>query len=185
MSAVPDWMVDGLTAEEYDDLPEETCRTIEVIDGAVAVSPAPSRWHQDIARRLANAIEAACGPEMRVTIDVDLRLADVPLLNRRPDIVVYRASVPADEVLRAADALLVIEVTSPGSVTQDTIDKPGEYAASGIPHYWRVAPEQGIVYTYALNPGGNAYQLTGEHAGRLTVSGPVSLDVALAGLLRS
>jgi hypothetical protein len=40
------------------------------------------------------------------------------------------------------------------------------------------------VYACALNPAGNAYQLSGEHTGRLAVDEPVSLDVELAGLLR-
>jgi Uma2 family endonuclease len=34
--------------------------------------------------------------------------------------------------------MLVIEIVSPGSETQDTTDKPGEYAKAGIPHYWIV-----------------------------------------------
>jgi Uma2 family endonuclease len=120
-----------------------------------------------------------------VTTDVDLRLADVPLLNRRPDVVVYWAGVPDDQVLRPQDVELVVEITSPGSVTQDTIDKPGEYAAAGVGHYyWRVAPEEATVYTYAMIPRSNAFQLTGEHKGRLIVDRPVSLDLELAGLLR-
>ncbi|MBO0832256.1 MAG: Uma2 family endonuclease, partial [Actinobacteria bacterium] len=92
--------------------------------------------------------------------------------------------VPNDQVLRPQDMILVVEITSPGSVTQDTIDKPGEYAAAGVRHYWRVAPEEATVYTFALNPRGDAYQLTGEHNGRLTVDQPVRLDVELADLLR-
>jgi Uma2 family endonuclease len=103
--AVPAWM-SSLTAAQYDALPEDVSRTIEVIDGAVAVSPAPSRWHQDVARRIANALEAVCGPGLGVKTDVDLGLADVPLLNRRPDVVVYRAGVPDDQVLRAPDVVL-------------------------------------------------------------------------------
>jgi Uma2 family endonuclease len=55
--AVPAWM-SSLTAAQYDALPEDVSRTIAVIDGAVAASPAPSRWHQDVARRIANALEA-------------------------------------------------------------------------------------------------------------------------------
>lgn len=182
---VPDWMTTGLTAEAYDELPEDVCRSIEVVGGAVTVSAAPTRRHQNIARRMANALEAACGMDLAVTTDVDLRLADAPLLNRRPDVVVYSAEVPDDEVLRPADALLVIEITSPNSVTMDTVDKPAEYAASGIRNYWRIAPEEAIVYTYALNSGANAYELTGEHKGRLSVSEPVELEIELADLLGS
>jgi len=63
VTALPDWMdlPDGLSAAEYEALPEETCRRIEVVDGAIIVSAGPRRLHQDIARRLANALETACG----------------------------------------------------------------------------------------------------------------------------
>src|ERR1035441_5713946 len=106
--------------------------------GAVIVNAAPRRQHQDICRRLANALEAACGPALAVSMDVDLRLRDIPLLNRRPDAVVYDASLPDDAVLRPQHCVLVVEVMSPGSVTTDQTDKPAEYAAAGIRHYWRV-----------------------------------------------
>jgi Uma2 family endonuclease len=72
-----------------------------------------------------------------VATSIDLRLRDVPLLNRRPDVVVYDASVPDDDALRPEHCLLVVEVMSPGSVTTDQHDKPAEYAAAGITHFWR------------------------------------------------
>src|ERR1700730_2601763 len=128
---------DGLSAAEYEALPEEICRRIEVVDGAIIVNAAPRRLHQDIGRRLANALEAACRPGLAVSTDVDLRLRDIPLLNRRPDAVVYDASLPDDAVLRPAQCVLVAEVMSPGSVTTDQTDKPAEYAVAGILHYWR------------------------------------------------
>jgi hypothetical protein len=58
MISLPDWMTshpDGLTAADYDALPEETCRRIEIIDGAIVVTVAPHRKHQLIGSRLANA----------------------------------------------------------------------------------------------------------------------------------
>lgn len=61
MTALPDWMdlPDGMSAEDYNALPEEICRRIEIVDGAIIVNAAPRRLHQDISRRLANALEAA------------------------------------------------------------------------------------------------------------------------------
>jgi D-3-phosphoglycerate dehydrogenase len=41
------------------------------------------------------------------------------LLNRRPDAVIYDASLPDDAVLRPQHCTLVVEVMSPGSVTAD------------------------------------------------------------------
>jgi Uma2 family endonuclease len=189
VTALPDWMdlPDGLTARQYDALPEDICRRIEIVDGAIIVNPAPRRLHQDICRRLATALEAACQPGLAVSTDVDLRLRDVPLLNRRPDAVVYDASLPDNAVLRPEHCALVIEVMSPGSVTTDQTDKPAEYAAARIPHYWRVEhnPADGglSLYSYRLDPTTGTYASAGIHTGTLAIAEPVAITIALDTLL--
>lgn len=190
MTALPDWMLlsaSGLSADDYEALPEEVCRRIEIVDGAIVVNPAPRRSHQIFARRLANALEAACGPGLAVSTDVDLRLRDVPLLNRRPDIVVYDSSLPDDFVLRAEHCVLVVELMSPGSVTADRIDKPGEYAAGGIEHFWRIENTDDLeklrVFRFMLDPATKAYAPAGVHDGPFTVSDPFTVNIDLAGLL--
>src|SRR5262249_26475992 len=147
----------------------------------------PRRAHQIAARRLANAVEDACGERYAVTTDVDLRLRDVPLLNRRPDIVVYDASLPDDEGLRPPRCLLLIEVMSPGSTTADQKDKPAEYAAAGIAHYWRVEGGETdahklTVFRYRLDPTTGSYASAGADTGTLVVSDPIDLTVGLAEL---
>jgi len=79
MTALPDWMVshpEGLTVADYDALPEEISRRVEIIDGAIVVNAAPRRAHQVIARRLANALDAVASKRLAVATDVDLRLRD-------------------------------------------------------------------------------------------------------------
>jgi Uma2 family endonuclease len=189
VTALPGWMdlPDGLSAAEYEALPEDICRRIEIVDGAIIVNAAPRRLHQDICRRLANALEAACGTALAVSTDVDLRLRDIPLLNRRPDAVIYDASLPDDDVLRPQHCTLVVEVMSPGSVTADQTDKPAEYAASRIPHYWRVEhdPAEKIlsVFRYRLDPTTGTYASAGVHTGMMTVTDPVAITVDLTTLL--
>lgn len=189
MTALPDWMdlPDGMSAEEYEALPEDICRRIEIVDGAIIVNAAPRRLHQDICRRLANALEAACGRGLAVSTDVDLRLRDIPLLNRRPDAVVYDASLPDDAMLRPQHCTLVIEVMSPGSVTTDQTDKPAEYAAARIPHYWRIEHEPAekslSVFCYRLDPTTGAYSSAGVHTGKMIVTDPVALTIDLTALL--
>ncbi|RJQ87501.1 Uma2 family endonuclease [Amycolatopsis panacis] len=178
----------GLSAADYEALDEEVCRAIEIVDGAIVVNPAPRRMHQRIIRRLSYAVEAACGPDLAVEFDVDLRLRDVPLLNRRPDLVVYDAWLGADAVLRPEACHLVVEVMSPGSVTVDQIDKPAEYAAAGIPRFWRVenaTDEVGglTVFCYRLDGTTRSYVPVGAHQRRLTVSDPFELSVELPELL--
>jgi Uma2 family endonuclease len=178
---------DGLSAAEYEALPEDICRRIEIVDGAIIVKAAPRRLHQDICRRLANALETACGPALAVSTDVDLRLRDIPLLNRGPDAVVYDASLPDDEVLRPLYCTLVVEVMSPGSVTADQTDKPAEYAASRIAHYWRVehdlAERTLSVFCYRLDPTTGTYASAGIHTGTITITEPVSITIDLSTLL--
>lgn len=184
MTALPNWMVEGLTAADYDALPEDVCRQIEVVDGAIVVNPAPRRPHQRIVRRLANMLELACGTRFAVDTDIDLRLRDVPLLNRRPDIVVYDLSLPDDAVLRPEHCLLVVEVMSPGSVTADQIDKPAEYAAAGIGHFWRI--EDGgatlTAFRYRIDPTTRTFARAGVHTDTMVVSEPFDLSVDLGNL---
>ncbi|HEV2377585.1 MAG TPA: Uma2 family endonuclease [Streptosporangiaceae bacterium] len=132
-------------------------------------------------------IEAACGDRFAVATDVDLRLRDVPLLNRLPDVAVYDASLPDDEVLRPSHCALVIEVMSPGSVTTDKADKPAEYAA-GIRHFWRVEQDSGTgelcVFCYRLTTTGGPYASAEVATGMLSVDDPFSLSIDLADLLQ-
>jgi len=189
LTALPDWMdfPDGMSAEDYDALPEEICRRIEIVDGAIIVNASSRRLHQNISRRLANALEAACSPSLMVSIDVDLRLRDVPLLNRRPDAVLYDASLPDEAVLRPQHCTLVVEVMSPGSVTTDQTDKPAEYAAARIPHYWRVehhpAENALSVFCYRFDPTTGSYASAGVHMGKMTVTDPITLTLDLTSLL--
>lgn len=190
VTALRDWIgsyPNGLSAADYDALPEEDCRNIEIVDGAIVVSPSPSRSHQRIAQRLVSALEAAVATSLAAVGDVDLRLRDIPLLNRRPDVVVYDASLPDDEVLRPEHCVLVVEVMSPGSVTTDQVDKPAEYAKSGIEHYWRIenaadTDQNLIVFRHRLDVATRSYALISVDTGKLNITDPVTLNLDLADL---
>jgi Uma2 family endonuclease len=88
---VPAWMHEQITAQEYDSWSEEQCAGIEIVDGIVVAGPSASKRHNRLARILANALDAAAGSEWNADTDFDVRLQDVPLTNRRPDVVLYRA----------------------------------------------------------------------------------------------
>ncbi|MFH8880433.1 Uma2 family endonuclease [Streptomyces californicus] len=127
-----------ISAEQYGCWPEERCVGIEIVDGMVVVSPSASKRHNRLARLLANALDAAAGPDWNADTDFDVRLQDVPLTNRRPDVIVYRAETIDLTPTRPEHVLLVVEVVSPGSETTDRIVKVDQYAKAGIPFYWRV-----------------------------------------------
>lgn len=187
MTVLPEWMVGGLTVADYEVLSEDICRQIEVVDGGVVVSPSPRRPHQRVTRRLANLLDIACGAGYAAVINVDLRLRDAPLLNRRPDIVVYDASLSDDEVLRPEHCRLVVEVMSPGSVTTDRADKPAEYAQTCIEHFWRLefsADEHGLtLFRYQLDLITGGYASAGSHTGKSIVSDPFDVVLDLTELL--
>ena len=46
-TALPGWMdlPDGLSAAEYEALPEDICRRIEIVDGTIIVNAAPRRLY--------------------------------------------------------------------------------------------------------------------------------------------
>jgi hypothetical protein len=83
----PAWMRELVTAEQYGTWTPERCAGIEILDGMVLVGPSPSKRHNRMARLLANALDAAGGPDWNADTGVDVRLQDVPL-NSRPT---YRA----------------------------------------------------------------------------------------------
>uniref|UniRef100_A0AAU1LWN2 Uma2 family endonuclease n=1 Tax=Streptomyces sp. NBC_00148 TaxID=2903626 RepID=A0AAU1LWN2_9ACTN len=178
----PAWMHAQISAEQYDSWSEEQCAGIEIVDGMVVVSPGASRRHNRLARILANALDAAAGPDWNADTDFDVRLQDVPLTNRRPDVAVYRAETIDLTPTRPEHLLLVAEVVSPGSETTDRVVKVDQYAKAGIPFYWRVeqaATGVPIVYTYVLDPANRAYRDGEMFTGVIKAAAPFSVAVDL------
>jgi Uma2 family endonuclease len=179
----PQWMHAQITAAEYDSWSEEQCAGIEIVDGMVVVSPSASKRHNRLARILANALDAAAGPDWNADTDFDVRLQDVPLTNRRPDVVVYRADTIDITPTRPEHVLLLAEIVSPGSETTDRIVKFEQYARSGIPFYWRVeltATGIPVVYSYLLDTASGQYRDSEVFTGRVkaTVPFPVEIDLS-------
>ncbi|MBD2896075.1 Uma2 family endonuclease [Actinomadura nitritigenes] len=178
----PAWMHEQITAEQYDSWSEEQCAGIEVVDGMVVVSPSASKRHNRLARILANALDEAGGPDWNADTDFDVRLQDVPLTNRRPDVVVYRADTIDIVPTRPEHVLLVAEVVSPGSETTDRVVKVDQYAKAGIAFYWRVeqaATGVPLLYTYVLDPASGAYRDGEVFTGKVRVSAPFSVEADL------
>jgi Uma2 family endonuclease len=178
----PAWMHHQVTAEQYDSWSEEQCAGIEIVDGMVVVSPRASKRHNRLVKVLAVALEAAAGPDWNADFDFDVRLQDVPLTNRRPDVVVYRADTIDIMPARPEHILLVVEVVSPGSETTDRIVKAEQYARAGISYYWRVEqPSAGVpvVYTYVLDPANRAYRDGEVFAGVIEAAAPFPVKIDL------
>jgi Uma2 family endonuclease len=171
-----------VAAEQYAAWTEERCAGIEIVDGMIVVRPSPSKWHNRLARVLANALDTAAGPDWNADTDFDVRLQDVPLNNRRPDVTVYRADTIDITPTRPEHVLLVVEVVSPGSETTDRIVKADQYAKAGIQFYWRVEQAANgvpIVYTYVLDPATRRYRDGDIFSGVVQLAAPFAFDIDL------
>jgi Uma2 family endonuclease len=181
----PQWMHSQVTAEDYESWSEEQCAGIEIVDGMVVVSPSASKRHNRLARVLANALDAAAGPEWNADTDFDVRLQDEPLTNRRPDVVVYRADTIDIAPTRPEHVLLAVEIVSPGSETTDRVVKLDQYARAGIPFYWRVelTPTRiPVVYTCLLDSASRQYRDSDVFTGVIRAVAPFPVEVDLSAL---
>ncbi|MGH3164595.1 MAG: Uma2 family endonuclease [Trebonia sp.] len=150
MSILPVMGLPNVMSEaEYIALPEGIASQIEVVHGYVIVCESPTPQHQQVARRLATALESARPKEpcTRVQMETDVVLWRVPKFTfRRPDVVVYRCTADRNAKPEASDVVLVIEVSSPSTEREDLVDKMAQYAAAGIPGYLviRMSEDGGI-----------------------------------------
>ncbi len=110
------------TEADYLALPEDN-RRIELLDGAVLISPSGSSAHQRLSSRLWLAMERARPDGLEVFEAVNVRLGTGRILI--PDLAVVRHTGTDFTVLDAREVAMAIEIISPGSVG----DGPGNQAA--------------------------------------------------------
>lgn len=191
MTVLPAWATDPhsllITEEGYDVLPAELQAQIEVLDGRVIFCRSGSIRHNIVARRLAQAFDAArpSEPCMGVVTDFEVhymsgRPRSPGFSFRRPDVALHRC-IPDDVKLTTADVLVAVEVVSPGSDYIDTVDKRAEYAAEGIPTYLIVHLDRDlrvkIVQEYRLEWAIDTYRLAVTHQDVLFLKDPFPVAI--------
>lgn len=156
-------------------------RSYEIVDGALVVSPSADVRHETISARLRRLLDRAALPHFEVIgpIAVDLHPS-----YRIPDLVVVSVEFTKRNVnpVPTADALLVVEIVSPSSMTTDRVTKPAQYAAYGIPVYLRVETEPVVTLTaYEVRGNEGVYTEIGTWGPRETahLTEPFAVDVPI------
>lgn len=122
----------------------------EYYDGARWVNP-PNRRHAQIAARLTRLLQDAVPPGHEVLSEWGWQIA--PRTVCEPDVMIFRSDAPGDDLLRAAP-LLVAEVTSRSTRSEDWGRKRELYAQGGAAWYWLIDPDAHEVTTMR-NQGGS------------------------------
>lgn len=172
-----------LDYEDYAGIPPDRNR-YEIIDGDLAVTPAPSPVHQRVSRRLQRILEDyfhthGLGEVFDAPIDLILTFHDVV----QPDLVVASPTQVSARGIEGAP-LLVVEILSPSTARQDRTVKAQRYAALGLVHYWMVEPATRRLECYRLSAGEYAVLVQAEGDAVLVHPEWAGLSIPLAELWR-
>ena len=159
-----------------DDLPDREDYRYELVDGALLLSPTPTPRHTGVASRLLVALANVVGEGWDVLADPGVTFDQRNY--REPDVAVVRSEALSAASITPADVLLAVEVVSPSSVSNDRITKPAQYAAAGIPWFWRIETDPPLLVQHALVDG--VYREVGRGSGVVRVTRPVDVAIDLA-----
>lgn len=134
----------------------------ELIDGIpYDMSPAPSRYHQEISMNLGFEISKFLkgkGKKCKVyAAPFDVRLpggeqTDVETMTVvQPDISVVCNPEKLDDKGCKGAPDFIAEITSLATIKKDMKDKLLIYEKHGVPEYWIIQPEENLVMVYKLN----------------------------------
>jgi Uma2 family endonuclease len=162
--------------EDVLNLPDDAPR-VELRDGVMIVVPSPTINHQNIGNLLwwwfrqhaSDRFESATALGVIVS-HRDTFEPDVVLL-RRP-------VVGTNHYFRPEQVVIAVEVVLPGTKRRDRLEKPAEYAAAGIAHYWRIEQDPVHVYAYDLVDG--RYELVADSADVLRLAAPFDIELPIS-----
>jgi len=134
------------TADMVRALPDDGNR-YEVVHGELLVTPAPRPWHEEIVGRLYAALREYLRQEpVGHVFGSHSDISWGPYLRVEPDVfVVPLAQARSLDWSEMHDLLLVAEVLSPSSSRGDRFTKRRLYQERGVPVYWMVDGDEGLV----------------------------------------
>ncbi|WP_112625193.1 Uma2 family endonuclease [Micromonospora saelicesensis] len=174
----------GYQVADLRNLPDDDSRRVELVDGALQVAPFPTLVHQDICGLLWTWLRGHAPADVRATQAVAVELSHDT--SRCPDVLLCRSDVPSDRSsLRPQDVVLAVEIVSPGTRRIDRFAKPCEYAAAGIPFYWRIEQDPVHVYAYRIGdrvgPGRERqYELVADGPDVIELTEPFDIKLPVA-----
>lgn len=136
-----------MSYEDYLALPEKP--KAEWVDG-VAIVSAPAVFRHSRSQGRLQVLLATSLTGVEVVPEAGTRL--FPTKIRVPDIAVVR-SEPVETIITEPPVLLV-EVLSPSTRSEDTVRKSSEYAAGGVGQFWVVDPDSRTIDVFANVDGG-------------------------------
>jgi len=163
------------TVEDVLVLPDDAPR-VELRDGVMIVVPSPTYDHQDVASLLwfwlrqhaPGEFRSSQGTGVAVSLDTTFE----------PDVLLVTADISGGKHYALANQVtLVVEVVSPGTKKRDRLEKPAEYAAAGIPHYWRI--EQGPLHVFAYELIDGRYELAADSETELVLTAPFAIRLPI------
>ncbi|MCM4077106.1 Uma2 family endonuclease [Paractinoplanes hotanensis] len=163
------------TMEDVLGLPDDAPR-VELRDGVMIVVPSPTYDHQDIAGLLWFWLRQHAPDGLRASMATGVALSlDTTF---EPDVLLVDAEVAGKRhYSKAEKVILAVEVVSPGTKRRDRLEKPVEYAAAGIPHYWRI--EQEPLHVFAYDLVGDSYTLVADSETELALSAPFDIKLPI------
>ncbi len=156
-------------------LPDDSPR-VELRDGVMIVVPSPTHDHQDIAGLIWVWLRQHAPDGLRASLATGVALSlDTTY---EPDVLLVSAEIHGDRHYTVASHVtLAVEVVSPGTRKRDRLEKPAEYAAAGIPHYWRI--EQGPLHIFAYDLVDGKYLLAADSETELVLSKPFEIKLPI------
>jgi Uma2 family endonuclease len=143
---------------------------VEIIKGKIhKMSPAPTRFHQDIIREIERPIANYLykKPCKVYFAPFDVR---IPLNGEDPEDAIYSVVQPDICVICDPKKLddrgclgapdMIVEIISPSTAKKDLNEKFDLYESSGVREYWVVFPKEQFIMVHLLNDKG-VYELVG------------------------
>jgi len=167
------------TLEEVLAIQGDNGQWIELVDGAVIVSPSPTPTHQRVLRRVLVGLLDAVPAGMELLPNVNVVLNGQRLLI--PDLVVTNAPGHTDLYFTGEQIVLATEILSPSTRAYDRVLKRQLYAEAGIAYYLVVDPAPVTPSAALLRLDGEDYrEVAASVDGLLRLERPFPATVNLA-----